>query len=242
MLFLAACGLTPSKPPPSDVFHGIPYKAPAMVLKKTVLKGVLGVERPQTDGTHDDRAILYTDADRPYSLQKHIYHFWQNSPTILLQERMYHYLSNATFATKVVRFDAGVHADYILSSRLVKFERLVSKARGTDQVIIGIELRITDANYTKEVVQNKYYEFKINSERHSDINETMHASVVAFGKAFGMTMDKFVADNVRKLSGQPGTKAGRKRRATVKRTARRKKTTQPKKQPKKLKPLPKFGE
>lgn len=202
LIVLSACGILngSNKETPRDQFYDIPYVAPAKVLAQPHIKGILGVARPEADAVHDDRAILFVESDRPFSLNRHSYHFWRDPPPNLIRDRLYNYLAKSNLATKVVRFDPGVTVNYIMYSRLIRFERIVNKNSSSDEVLFGIELSVSHADDGRVLIPNTYYEDRLPIERLSTTADTIHASVIGFGKAFAKTMDKFVQANTPKTA------------------------------------------
>ncbi len=189
-LGLAGCIGGGTKTPP-DRYYSLPEKDPKKVLPKPVLKGVLAVERLQADTLRDDTHLLYVISDRPLEITKHDYRYWTNSPTILVQQRIYTYLSKAGFATQVMRYDPAIKVDYLLRARLQNFERLVS----AHKLEVLVRLEISIVKYSGDVVFAPVsYTERLEYPRGGTADETIHASVQAFEHSLRRILDRFIRD------------------------------------------------
>ena len=201
VLLLNSCSIVGgSKDQPKESFYDIPYYPPKFKLKKPLLNGVLGIARPETDGVHDNVRILFSYSNRPYSVEKHNYHLWQDAPTSIIQKRMRDYFADVNIAKKVVLFEAGENVDYIVRARLDRLERFVNVDNGKDydEVVFGIEIRIVRASDFKVVLPEKYIETRIKSNRLGSIPATIYASVKAFGKAVQAALTEYIQANMPK--------------------------------------------
>ncbi len=209
VVLLGACvgGIVGGKPPKEN-HYDIPYVAPKLILRKPLLNGTLGIARPETDGVHDNVQMLFTYSDRPHSVTKHNYHLWQDAPSSLVQKRLRRYFMDAQIAKKVVYFDPGENVDYILKSRIHRLERFVNKDKNKkyDEVVFGIEIRIIRASNYSTVFPEVYFEKRIRTLRSSSSEETVHASVEAFGIAFKQSMDSYVQTNLPKKKSRTAKK------------------------------------
>ena len=191
-LSLSLAGCLGSPRPPEDRYYYLPETKPDTRLSVPVLNGILGVARLDSDGQRADRPLLYISEERPFEVNKYHYRYWIDSPTVLVQNNIYHYLNKVGFAKSVVRFDPGTQVDYILRGRLLEFERFVGRTQ--DQVIVGFEIEITRA--TGEVfIPTTIYRIRMNSERAGSSDETIHKSVIVFDRALRTLLQQFVVAN-----------------------------------------------
>ena len=96
---LAAC----SQPPvPRDQFYRLGSGLPQQALPSTPLDGTLTVARLRADGLISQRPILFATREQPNRLEQHNYHYWFESPPIMLRDALIDYLRAGNFATTVV--------------------------------------------------------------------------------------------------------------------------------------------
>lgn len=219
-ILISGCiGLGGSKPAPSESYYDVPYVAPSLKFKKPLLNGTLGIARPETDAVHDNVQILFTYSDKPYSVNKHIYHLWQDAPSSLIQKRLKNYFSASGIAKKVVLFEPAANVKYLLKSRIHRLERFVNRGadKNYDEVVFGIEVKIINLRNYKSVYPEVYYEQRVKTQRSDSANKTVYASIIAFGNAFKQAMDSFVQSNVPKKNSRTAKKNGRKSESVKKR-------------------------
>lgn len=174
----------------TDRYYNLPETPPAFKLNRPVLKGVLGIDRLDANALRNDTHILLSYAKTPLEIIKHHYHYWSAPPTELVQQRIYNYLGQANFATKVVRYDAAREVDYVLRGRIVKFERLVYESGAAkDEVLVSLELDISKNN-GKIVIARKRYDIRLKHGR-GDFQKT----IIAFDEAVRKILDLFIKDN-----------------------------------------------
>lgn len=100
------------------------------------LEGALVVPRLLADGLTSERALLYARANSPQVLKQTRYHFWSESPTRMIQERVVDYLRRARLADTVVTPEFRAAADYELIGRIKRLELL----RGpSPQAVVALE-------------------------------------------------------------------------------------------------------
>lgn len=110
---------------PDDVYYRLPRAASAPHLAQPLLSGRLGVDLVKTSGLYQGRALLYADVDRPYELRSYHYHHWADSPAREIREHLTAYLRTVGAANAIVRNEPGMEVDAAISSRLIRFERVV---------------------------------------------------------------------------------------------------------------------
>lgn len=150
------------------------------------LPGVVQVERPSASGLLQTRPLLVSDAARPNALAQYDYHVWTEAPPELVQRTLADHLRAAGVARRVVTPELRVPADYVVSGRLRRFER-VRAAQG-DRVAVELDLVLRRSADGALLWQGSY-----RSER-ALRGEDMDAAVSSLGEAAGDVYARFVAD------------------------------------------------
>jgi len=123
---LAGC-LGSAPPVPRDHYYRLLVPMPAKSTE-TLLPGVVTVEPLLADGLLRERPLLFSADGAATELQQHNYHYWNDVPPRMLQDQMVTYLRRSGAAGLVVTPDTRVRADYRVSGKAKRFERLVGNA------------------------------------------------------------------------------------------------------------------
>lgn len=107
---------------PEESFYRLDAGAPAVVQAIPEFDGVLSVQFVAAAPLYRDRAMLYTEPSAPARLQRYHYHYWIDTPPLLLQRGLADYLRSAGLASRVVTPDEGVDAERRLRVVLERFE------------------------------------------------------------------------------------------------------------------------
>lgn len=180
VLLLAGCVAGPA---PSDHFYRL-HVGGAAPVPSPLIAGTLEVDRLRSDAVTSDRYILYRQGASDTEVQRHTYHKWTDSPTILVQLAMVKYLRAAGVAERVTSPEMRLTPDYRVTGRLVRLERLLDDSR----VVLEIEISVTDAAGRESLLIGSYRE-----ERAASGNEVA-AAVAAFDDALTAALQRFVAD------------------------------------------------
>lgn len=133
---LAACAMNP---PPADRYYRIEPAAPgrAFEFSSRVL-----VENVDSAGMYAERPLVYQREQAGGALEQYYYHFWSESPDLLLTDALVRYLRAALGAAQV--FGAGIRADpdLIVRARLRKLDHQL--AAGAVRSVLAVEFTITD--------------------------------------------------------------------------------------------------
>lgn len=173
-------------PVPEDRFYRLPVPDPVAETGPAV-DGTVGVARLYADGLHNERALLYVRAERPLELHRHHYDYWVESPPRMLQQHLLEYLRAIEFAPRVIRHDAGADVDYVVSGRLLRFERLVGKA-GSSAVAVSLELAL-EPRAASGPGQVRTY-----SVVRPVADESIYAAVQGFARALEEMYARFAAE------------------------------------------------
>jgi ABC-type uncharacterized transport system auxiliary subunit len=116
----------------------------------------LAVERFHAIGVYKDRAIALLQDDG-VSLKQSKYHYWNDSPEILLQERFVEHALKHKVAAAVM-LDITADAEYVVTGRILRFER-IKTAGGADAVTIRLDMAIRRAKRNREILLQERLSF-----------------------------------------------------------------------------------
>ena len=182
---LAITGCFGAQPTP-DFFYRLNVPAPEIHLDSPALEGTLQVTRPWADALTSERHLVYRKDRNHSQLNHHAYHRWADSPTLLLQQEMTQYLRKAGLAQQVVTPEIRTKADYALSCRIAKLERVIDQS---PRVILELELGITSMKDRKTVILRTY------REEQSTTNREVSSSVNAYNQALANILHRFLNDS-----------------------------------------------
>ena len=136
--FLTACGLG-GVSAPQDHY----YKLPALNISAQSAPRFeqLVIKPVKATGLYHDRAILYIEQEKPLELKRYHYNFWSETPANLLHNALYQGLSSSALSQNISRDIKVTRPDYIIDSRVVRFERVIHSGDVTVQVSLDISVR-----------------------------------------------------------------------------------------------------
>ncbi len=181
---VAACASAP--PVPEDQFYRLKaVRAATAPTAKLLFPGTIEIDRFVADGVTAGRPIVYSEAGKPYQVKEYHYHFWTQPPTVMLRDELVAYLRAAKIAKAVVTPEMRVGADYVLTGKIIRLEKVV----GTPpKAVLEIELGVRKATGGELVFLDTY-----RIEAVSDgpgVDDAVHALNAAVSAIY----DKFVAD------------------------------------------------
>lgn len=181
-VLVSACARQP--PVPADHFYRLP--APNVhALSRPLTKGVILVSPFQTDGLHNERAMIYTKDAHAITLRRYHYSYWLDAPPRLVQDYLVAYLRAAKAASLVVT-DSGVRSALTFSGRIV---RLDQQLRGkSSRALIELELRVDGSRSARPLLLKDY---------RADVpasDGSMEALVLAFHKGLDQIFGRFLTD------------------------------------------------
>ena len=183
-LLLAGC-LGSAPPVPRDHYYRLLVPTPAQSAEASLLPGVMAVELLQADGLLRERPLLYSESGESYELQQHSYHYWNDAPPRMLQDQMVAYLRRSGAARLVVSPDLRVRADYQVSGKARRLERLLGG--GPPRVFVEIELALLRVSDETLLVVDSY-----GAEEPAE-DESVEAAIVALNRATARVFERFLA-------------------------------------------------
>ena len=181
-LALAGCA---QETVPQDQFYRLRVAVPTQAFGAPPLQGTLEVERLDADGLIASRPIVYSNAKTPNRVDEYHYHFWTESPPVLVQDALVAYLRGAGAAKVVVTPEVRVEPDYELSGRLSRFEQV----RGAGAKVGGRgRVRLRERNDDRLLLLKTY-----RVETPTD-SETVSDAVAAFDTALEQVLAALTRD------------------------------------------------
>jgi len=181
-MVLASCA---QPPVPQDHFYRLQVPMPGSELSKIPLTGTLEVARLQADGLTAGRSIVYSEAAHPLEANEYHYHFWTDSPTVILREELVSYLRQAGVATAVVTPEMRLEPDFVLTGRIKRLEQV----RGNpSKVLISLELALRDRREDR-LLQVKTYRMEGQTA-----GPGVAAAAAALNSGLAEIFARFVAD------------------------------------------------
>jgi ABC-type uncharacterized transport system auxiliary subunit len=172
---------------PSDSYYRLQVALPAPA-SRPLLKGTVEVNRFVADGLVAGRPIVYTEPNQPHRVREYNYHFWIEPPTVLLRDQMVAFLRAGRLAETVTTPEVRVPADYVLTGRIIRLEKIESTA---PKGVLELELGVRRAD--GKLVFLDVYKIEVAAE-----NNSVEAAVRALNKALDAAYAKFAADLSRK--------------------------------------------
>lgn len=189
---LAGC-LGSAPPVPRDHYYRLLVPTPAQESGQSALPGVMTVELLQADGLLRERPLLFSKSGASHELQQHNYHYWNDVPPRMLHEQMIAYLRRSGVARLVVSPEMRIRADYQVSGKAKRLERLVGD--GPPRVLVEIELALLRLSDETLLVVDTY------SAEEPAGDDSVAAAIVALNRATTRVFDGFLTE-VRFAAGQ----------------------------------------
>ncbi len=180
---IGGCAFQPIAPVPTDHYYRLPE--PESVLKKKIFNGEVLVRRFHGSGLYMERALLFSKDPQGLVLEQHHYHFWYDTPPRMLQSQLVSWLRKMGAAPQVVT-DSGIEHQYVITSRIQRFERILHA--GTATVVVALELQLRK-RHAKRVLLVREYREEIDIP---DIK--VQSAIHAYGKALDSIFLRFVED------------------------------------------------
>ncbi|MGB0908772.1 MAG: ABC-type transport auxiliary lipoprotein family protein [Nitrospirales bacterium] len=180
--FLASCM---GGPAPQDHYYRLELPEPTSQFHAPPLQGTLQITRPWADALTSERHLLYRQNMKTSQVFRHAYHRWSDSPTLILQQQIAHYLRGSGIASQVVTPELRVKANYQFSCRISKMERVLDNS---PRVIIELELGVIHMRNREAMLLRTYYEeLPINTHKISD-------SIEGYNQALTIILNQFIKD------------------------------------------------
>jgi ABC-type uncharacterized transport system auxiliary subunit len=181
----AMVGACAQPPLPEDHFYRLDVATSPEPLASPPLPGVLEVERFIADGLTAGRPIVYSESGQPHALREYHYHFWVEAPTVLLRDQLVAQLRAAKVARFVVTPEMRVDADYVLTGKIKRLERVIG---AEPRAVVELELAVRQTGGDRLVVLRSYRVEEVVP------TDSVAAFVATVNKALGVIYAKFTDD------------------------------------------------
>ena len=150
--FLTACGSTP--PVPEDQYYRLQAIYASEPLTTKPLAGTIEVDRFVADGLTSERAIVYSDIQKPNQVRAYHYDFWIKPPTVMLRDELVSFLRKSKISDAVVTPEMRVNAEYALTGKIKHLEQV--KMESGYRTILEVELGLRHPNTGKLLFLDTY--------------------------------------------------------------------------------------
>lgn len=181
LVSLVACGSLSS--PPRDRFYRLHSFTPPTT-DATHAPRPLHVPPFEASGLHAKRALIYVHPDDT-TLEQYSYHFWIDSPRVLLQSALGDYLREGLGAQVVGQPAAEAT---VVQGRVVRFERLAHPDGGLDEAAVVLHFDVFEHGARVPSLSKRYAVMENLPE------DTMAAYALAANRAVGQVFEQFLND------------------------------------------------
>ncbi len=134
LVLLAGCGSLTATP--RDHFYRLDVEAGAPPTPARGTQDSVYVAPFAANGLHSERAVVYAHADGT-TLEQSAYHFWVDSPRVMLQQALTDYLREQGMPATLQRARTTART---VQGRIVRFERGAADG-GSAEVLLEFEIR-----------------------------------------------------------------------------------------------------
>jgi uncharacterized lipoprotein YmbA len=187
---LAACASTPET-------HFYRLSAPALILAREPIAGVLYIESLESDAVFSDDRIVYRTS--PYKLDYYNYHRWTSPPAVHLTDYLRDAYARTGLFTRVVTASTPP-PDAVLSGRVTGFEE-VDESTTSWSGRLELELTLSDARSDAILWNQRYSESERIPER------TPEGLAIALSAAMGRIVQSSVAALAQAMKAKPSVGA-----------------------------------
>ena len=185
LLFPVLAGCFGSAPPvPRDHYYRLLVSAPEDVNVADRVAGVMSVDLLQADGLLRERPLLFSESGAPHEVQQHNYHYWTDAPPQMLQDQLVTYLRKSRIARSIVTPDMRVRADYQVSGKVKRLERLLGG--GPPRVFVELELSLVRLSDNKLLLVDNF------ADQEPETGNGVGSAIIALNKATGRVFDRFL--------------------------------------------------
>ena len=151
LIFVAMTGCGSLSAPPKDTFYRLDLGLPVPQGESADAKDVIYLPPFWASGLHSERALVFAHADGT-SLEQQVYHFWIDSPRIMLQHALADHLRSVAGARVVL--EPATLAAYTLRGRIRRFER--TNSGGSDYAQVDLNIALYGSNGSVPEFERNY--------------------------------------------------------------------------------------
>jgi ABC-type uncharacterized transport system auxiliary subunit len=147
------------------------------------------VEQLGADGLLRERPLLYSLSGASHEVQQHNYHYWTDAPPRMLQDQMVSYLRRGGIAGSVVTPEMRIRADYRISGKVKRLERLLGG--GPPRVFVEVELSLIHLSDDRLLLVDNF------TEQEPVADDSVKSAIVAINRATGRIFELFLSRALR---------------------------------------------
>lgn len=182
-ILLSAC-IGSSSSIPNDKFYRLPDTS-VQKLPEQVLNGLLTIKHFRTNGIYSERALIYSNYGKPLQLQRYHYHYWEKSPSLLLQNNLIQYFNAIGFAYKTTQYDSQASSNYILTGEIIRLQREILSNQTYANV--AIKFQLTDKNNNILLIKQYNQSVPANSNK-------IYDTIIAYSRALTTIYSELIVD------------------------------------------------
>ena len=179
---LTACGSAP--PVPEDQYYRLQAIYASEPLTTKPLAGTIEVDRFVADGLTSERAIVYSDIQKPNQVRAYHYDFWIKPPTVMLRDELVSFLRKSKISDAVVTPEMRVNAEYALTGKIKHLEQV--KMESGYRTILEVELGLRHPNTGKLLFLDTY---RLENDAHGS---SVAAAVNSLNTALSIIYSEFL--------------------------------------------------
>ena len=181
---LAGC-LGSAPPVPRDHYYRLLVSSPSTLSATRRVAGVMRVELLQAEGLLRERPLLFSESGASHEVQQHNYHYWTDAPPRMLQDQLVSYLRQSNIARSVVTPDMRVRADYQISGKVKRLERLLGG--GPPRVFVEMELALVRLSDNSLILVDNF------KDEEPEAGKGVGSAIIALNKATRRVFDRFLS-------------------------------------------------
>lgn len=179
-LVLSACSSLSA--PPRDNFYRLPSAAKATTTASVTSAAVV-VPPLRASGLHGERALVFAHPDGT-RLEQYSYHYWIDSPRVLLQQALIERLKSGLGVQAIG--EPSAQAEHTVVATIIRFERADDGT--TTSAMVELDFDVFNRQSRVPVMSQRY--------RHSEplSDDSIAAAAVGIGAASSAVLDQFSND------------------------------------------------
>lgn len=179
-VLIAGCG--GAGPTPETNYYRLAGATNVAALATPATQRPVVVKAPRATGVRNERNVLYSEDPNAINLKQYHQHYWEESPSNLVQAWMIDYLRARNLSGTIVRRSSS--GDRVtISSWLTRFERILSE--GERSIIVAMEFQVDVSGQSEPLHIGEYR--SVQSVGRSD----MEGTALAFSAALNDIMKRF---------------------------------------------------
>lgn len=187
---LAGCA---GDPPPPTNFYELSAPETGVRFETPLLDGTVVVERFDTEGVLNERALLYKRSDGP-QLRQYSYHYWASPPASLIRDAVIAAYRQANAARRVVSPRLRLLPDFRVTGRVEQLYHhdAAGDDEGRQAAVIALEITLTRARDGAVLLLDRY------TRRRPLSGSGVPAAVQGMEGALGDILDQSLRDLARR--------------------------------------------